>query len=53
MSLIPGMDHCSGGAGAFAIDYDAYLEAWVEKGQAPDRMIGAHVKERIGWSRSF
>ena len=42
--LIPGMDHCSGGAGAFAIDYDGYLEAWVEKGQAPDRMIGAHVK---------
>jgi hypothetical protein len=42
--LVPGMDHCTGGAGAFAIDYDAYIEAWVEKGQAPDKMIGAHVK---------
>jgi feruloyl esterase len=40
---IPGMNHCTGGDGAFAIDYLSYLEAWVEKGQAPDVMIGAHV----------
>jgi hypothetical protein len=41
--MIPGMDHCTGGDGAFAIDYLSYLEAWVEKGQAPDAMIGAHL----------
>jgi len=41
--LIPGMNHCTGGAGAFAIDYLNYLEAWVEKGQTPEKMIGAHV----------
>jgi hypothetical protein len=41
--LIPGMNHCTGGAGAFAIDYLSYLEAWVEKRQAPEKMIGAHV----------
>jgi len=41
--VIPGMQHCTGGAGAFAIDYVGYLEAWVEAGQAPDKLIGAHV----------
>lgn len=44
MFMVPGMDHCTGGAGAFAIDYLSYLEAWVERGQAPDVMIGAHVE---------
>ena len=41
--VVPGMNHCSGGEGAFAIDYLSYLETWAEKGQAPDVMIGAHV----------
>jgi feruloyl esterase len=49
--MVPGMGHCSGGAGAYAIDYLTYLEDWREKGQAPDVMIGAHVKEEYysGW----
>jgi feruloyl esterase len=41
--VVPGMKHCTGGDGAFAIDYLSYLEAWVERGQAPGKMIGAHV----------
>jgi len=41
--LVPGMKHCTAGDGAFAIDYLSYLEAWVEQGHAPDKMIGAHV----------
>jgi Tannase and feruloyl esterase len=41
--VVPGMRHCSAGDGAFAVDYLSYLEAWVEHGQAPDKMIGAHV----------
>ncbi len=41
--IVPGMKHCTGGDGAFAIDYLTYLEEWVEHGQAPDSMIGAHV----------
>jgi hypothetical protein len=49
---IPGMDHCSGGPGAFAIDYLSYLEAWVERGQAPEKMIGAHVPN-LDWSRAY
>ena len=38
------MNHCFGGPGAFAIDYLSYLEAWVEKVQVPDKMIGAHAE---------
>jgi feruloyl esterase len=41
--IVPGMRHCSGGDGAFAVDYLEYLESWVEEGRAPARMIGAHV----------
>ena len=41
--VVPGMEHCTGGDGAFAIDYLSYMESWIEHGQAPDKMIGAHV----------
>jgi feruloyl esterase len=50
--MIPGMDHCTGGAGAFAIDYLSYMEAWVEKGQAPDKLIGAHING-LAWGDAF
>jgi hypothetical protein len=50
--MIPGMDHCSGGAGAFAIDYLSYMEAWVEQGRAPDKLIGAHING-LTWSDAF
>lgn len=42
---VPGMNHCTGGEGAYAIDYLSYLEAWVEQGQAPDKMIGANLND--------
>lgn len=45
--MIPGMEHCSGGPGAFAIDYLSYLENWVERDQAPNVMLGAHVEEPV------
>jgi Tannase and feruloyl esterase len=50
--MVPGMDHCTGSRGAFAIDYLTYLEDWVEKGRAPDMMVGAHVK-RLTWVEAF
>jgi feruloyl esterase len=50
--VVPGMKHCTGGDGAFAIDYLTYLEAWVERGQAPDVMVGAHV-QGTDWMQSF
>ena len=37
---IPGMNHCGGGDGVSTFDYLSYLEAWVERGEAPDVMIG-------------
>ena len=43
--MIPGMLHCTGGDGAFAIDYLSYLEDWVERGRPPDKMIGSHVDD--------
>lgn len=42
--VVPAMKHCTGGDGAFAVDYLSYLETWVERGKAPDMMIGAHVE---------
>jgi len=43
--VLPGVEHCGGGVGAGAVDYLSYLEAWVEKGQAPDQMLAAHLKD--------
>jgi hypothetical protein len=50
--LVPGMNHCTGGPGPFAVDYLSYLEAWVEQGHAPDKMLGAHV-HGLNWGQSF
>lgn len=43
---LPGVEHCSGGAGADAADFLGALEAWVERGQAPDRILTGHLKEK-------
>ncbi len=43
--IVPGMSHCTGGDGAYAIDYLHYLEAWVEQGKSPDELLGSHVSE--------
>lgn len=40
--MVPGMEHCWGGDGPFAIDYISAMEAWVERGEAPDRLRAAH-----------
>jgi len=50
--VIPGMDHCTGGAGPFAIDYLNYLETWVEQGRPPEMMLGAHVDDTYLAQRS-
>jgi hypothetical protein len=41
--MLPGVHHAGGGEGADEIDYLSYLEAWVEKNEAPDEMIASHV----------
>ena len=40
--LAPGMHHCRGGPGPNVFDSLTALEAWVEKGQAPTRLIASH-----------
>jgi feruloyl esterase len=41
--LVPGMDHCSGGEGAFAVDWLTPLERWVERGDEPRALTAAHL----------
>jgi feruloyl esterase len=38
---VPGMNHCSGGAATDQFDMLTALVNWVEKGQAPDRVIAS------------
>ena len=58
--MVPGMGHCSGGPGANSFgqtgpgagkpdpqsDMLSALEVWVEKGTAPDKLIGSHVNQK-------
>ena len=39
--MAPGMAHCGGGDGPNAFDDVAAIEAWVENGEAPDRLEAA------------
>jgi feruloyl esterase len=41
--MVPGMNHCFSGDGAFAVDWISALEAWVERDQPPDRLRAAHL----------
>ena len=51
--IVPGMHHCTGGEGPFAIDYLKYLEAWVKpQGAAPDKLVGAHVPH-LSWGEAM
>jgi hypothetical protein len=39
--LAPGVSHCFGGPGPNSFDMLAALDAWVDKGQAPDQVIAS------------
>jgi feruloyl esterase len=41
--LVPGMGHCFGGTGTTAFDPLAALDAWVDRGIAPDRITASRV----------
>jgi feruloyl esterase len=41
--MVPGMGHCSGGAGPDTFDKVSALEAWVERGQAPSRIVASRI----------
>ena len=39
--MVPGMDHCRGGAGPGRFDALSAVMAWRERGEAPDRLIAS------------
>ena len=41
--MVPGMLHCAGGPGPTTYDAHGALEAWVERGIAPDSIIATHL----------
>jgi feruloyl esterase len=43
--LVPGMEHCGGGSGPQPTGLQASIEAWVERGEAPDRLLGRHIQD--------
>ena len=45
--MVPGVDHCSGGEGTFLIDALNVIDAWVESGQAPERLVAS--RPLAGW----
>jgi feruloyl esterase len=40
--MVPGMNHCRGGAGTDTFDKMKVLEEWVERGETPTRIIASH-----------
>ena len=38
--MVPGMGHCGGGPGVNTFDSIGTIENWVEKGIAPDQIMG-------------
>jgi feruloyl esterase len=43
MFMMPGVLHCAGGPGPDHADWAAVIDGWVEKGQAPERVIARKV----------
>jgi len=43
--MVPGMHHCGGGPGPNTFDMLPALEAWVEKGIAPQQIVASHATD--------
>jgi feruloyl esterase len=43
--MVPGMKHCRGGPGTSDFDAQRAIEAWVERGIAPDRIEASHRED--------
>jgi feruloyl esterase len=41
------MGHCAGGPGTDSFDKVAAMEQWIEKGQAPDKIIASHLTNGV------
>ncbi len=42
--MVPGMFHCSGGVGCSTVDWVTPLVDWVEKGAAPQTLVGSRME---------
>lgn len=53
--MMPGLNHCQGGVGAYAVDWLGALEDWVERGKAPDRLLAVKPVDPKGglYPRAF
>jgi feruloyl esterase len=45
--LVPGVDHGGGGPGFTGFDSMTALEKWVEKGQAPEKLIASRLSNGV------
>jgi feruloyl esterase len=45
--MVPGMEHCGGGAGTDTFDMMPVLERWVEQGVAPERIPASRVRNGV------
>ncbi|MBN2242324.1 MAG: tannase/feruloyl esterase family alpha/beta hydrolase [Acidobacteria bacterium] len=45
--MVPGMGHCSGGAGPYSFDALGALEKWREQGMAPDAIMGRNPQSGL------
>jgi hypothetical protein len=41
--MLPGVLHCAGGPGPDNVDWNAVIDAWVEKGVGPDRIVASKL----------
>ncbi len=46
--LVPGMDHCAFGEGAWAVDWLGAMEAWLDSGAPPEALPAAHPAGAFG-----
>ncbi|WP_294324379.1 tannase/feruloyl esterase family alpha/beta hydrolase [uncultured Sphingomonas sp.] len=49
--LAPGMGHCGGGPGFSRFDPQQAIEAWVERGRAPDRLLARPADPMVDTTR--
>lgn len=45
--LLPGVDHCAGGAGPFVINWLDEIDKWIETGNAPEQLTAYWLNEQM------
>lgn len=47
MTVVPGMNHCRGGAGPDTFDAVSSMDQWIESGKSPEQIIASHSAKGI------